>query len=64
MQFQAQSSVDDLAPHPHRFELVASAKPLAYPPLCPNCGSAADRTLTYTKVFCGRSGDNWMSERH
>lgn len=63
MPFQPQTGADQLVPHQHRFEWVGGPGPLKFPPLCPNCGSAAHHTLSYTKVFYGRSGDDWMDQR-
>lgn len=64
LQFQAQSGADGLVPHAHRFEIAGGPRPMVFPPLCPNCGSPADRTVKVAKVFCGSSGDDWQSQRH
>src|SRR5258705_8194540 len=49
--FEPQGNASELAPHPHRFTLRGAASSLQFPPLCPNCGSAAADRLTYAKVF-------------
>jgi len=64
MRCEPQSGADQLAPHAFRFELVAGPEPLAFPPLCPNCGRSTQRSLTYAKVFYGQPGDDWMDQRH
>jgi len=52
----------ELAPHPHRLSLRGAAGDLQFPPLCPNCGSAATDRLTYAKVF--RHTDSDGPTRH
>lgn len=60
--FEPQGAASELAPHPHRFTLRGAASSLQFPPLCPNCGSAAAHRLTYAKVF--RHADSDGPTRH
>lgn len=55
--FEPQDNASELAPHPHRFTLCGAASSLQFPPLCPNCGSAAADRLTYAKVFSQTDSD-------
>ncbi len=41
----------DLVPNPHRLTLRGSARDAAFPPMCPNCGGAADKAIACSKVF-------------
>jgi len=59
---EPQGNSSELAPHPHRFTLRGAASGLQFPPLCPNCGSAAADRLTYAKVF--RHTDSDGPTRH
>jgi len=54
---EPQGNSSELAPHPHRFTLRGTASSLEFPPLCPNCGSAASERLTYEKVFSHSDSD-------
>ena len=47
----AQDNASELAPHPHRLTLRGRASSADFPPLCPNCGSAATQRIEYSKVF-------------
>ncbi len=49
--FEPQDNASELAPHQHRYTLSGRLSSLQFPPLCPNCGSAAKKPLTYAKVF-------------
>lgn len=49
--FEPQSNASELAPHSHRFMLRGAVSDLQFPPLCPNCGSAAANPLTCAKAF-------------
>ena len=49
--FEPQSNASELAPHSHRFTFSGTASSLQFPPLCPNCGSAAANRLNCAKVF-------------
>ena len=48
---EAQDNASELEPHAWRFTLRGSPGAAAFPPLCPNCGSAAAHTIDYAKVF-------------
>ncbi len=41
----------ELAPHAHRMTLWGAPDAAHFPPLCPNCGSAAATRLSYSKAF-------------
>ena len=47
----SQDNASELAPHPHRLTLRGRAAGADFPPLCPNCGSAAAHRIEYAKVF-------------
>ena len=53
----ARMSSSELAPHPHRFTLRGTVGNLEFPPLCPNCGSAASERISYEKVFSHSDSD-------
>ena len=47
----SQDSASELAPHRHRITLRGTPAGADFPPLCPNCGSAAANRIEYAKVF-------------
>ena len=47
----SQDSASELTPHPHRLTLRGTPGGADFPPLCPNCGSAAANRIDYAKVF-------------
>jgi hypothetical protein len=55
--FEPQGDVSELAPHLHRYTLRGAASGLQFPPLCPNCGSAAAERLSCAKVFSHSDSD-------
>jgi hypothetical protein len=53
-----QDNESELAPHPHRMQLWGEVGGLRFPSLCANCGRAAEKRLTYSKIFRKASGDD------
>ena len=49
--FEPQDGDSGLAAHPHRFTLRGAPDALAFPALCPHCGSPASGKLPCSKVF-------------
>ena len=47
----SQDNASELTPHPHRLTLRGTPRRADFPPLCPNCGSAAESRIEYAKVF-------------
>ena len=53
----------ELAPHAHRMLLWGAPGAAQFPPLCPNCGSAASTNLSYSKGFRRSSGSDTPDSR-
>jgi hypothetical protein len=52
----------ELAPHPHRMALWGAPAAARFPPLCPNCGSAAAKSLLLAKSFVRSTGSETPNE--
>ena len=48
---EPQDDPSELQPHPHRSTLRGAPGAAAFPPLCPNCGQAAEGRIDVAKVF-------------
>lgn len=57
---EPQEGASGLVPHHHGLTLRGTPADAKFPPLCPNCGGAASRTIACSKVFA-REGDEGPS---
>jgi hypothetical protein len=53
---------DEPVPHPHRMALWGAPAEARFPPLCPNCGSAASRSLPLAKSFVRSTASDTPNE--